>query len=253
VKRSASQDLDAPPEKRSRLGSHARPSSPPVVAHLDNPAAAAADDDDDGPPLFLVTSSPSAIVDDSHYASFGLGFSYDYFSSSASTLEILGERADPPPALDASPDDAHPPPPTNLNHLLPSRACFNCGSPTHSLRACPFRHDPSAISAARAAYTASRGTTVSSLARLSAGAPPASTRARLLGFVERFRPGEVSGELRAALGLGGEAGRFETSEWEWVRRMVREGYPRGWTRREGEKGACDGRSLSLDVLEKSFD
>ncbi|GAA5849694.1 hypothetical protein JCM9279_001981 [Rhodotorula babjevae] len=235
AKRAAADDLDAAPTKRLRLDPDERSSTPPLFAPPDDPTADG--DDNDGPPLFLVTASPSAIVDDSHYASFGLGFSYDYYSSSASTLEILGEHADPPPqALDTSlDDDVHPPPPTNLNHLLPQRACFNCGSPTHSLRDCPFRHDPSAISAARAAYTASRGTLASSLPRLSAGAPVASTRTRLLALVERFRPGEVSGELRSALGLGGEAGRYETSELEWVRRMVREGYPRGWARREGEK------------------
>ncbi|GAA5892137.1 hypothetical protein JCM8208_001445 [Rhodotorula glutinis] len=229
AKRLADDDLDAPAAKRPR--SNSRPTTPtsPPRAPLD-------DDDDNEPPLFLVTASPSAIVDDSHYASFGLGFSYDYLTSTASSLEILGERVTPPPsALDSPLDDDAPPPPTNLNHLLPQRACFNCGSPTHSLRDCPFRHDASTISAARAAYTASRGTLASSLPRLSTGPAPASTRARLLALVERFRPGEVSGELRAALGRGDEAGRFETGEWEWVRRMVREGYPRGWTRREGEK------------------
>ncbi|GAA5937943.1 hypothetical protein JCM3775_002403 [Rhodotorula graminis] len=233
-KRPAEDDIDEPAAKRAR--SDSRPTTPtsPPRAPLDHGHN---DGDDDGPPLFLVTASPSAIVDDSHYASFGLGFSYDYLPSTASTLEILGERASPPPSTLNSPldADAAAPPPTILNHLVPQRACFNCGSPTHSVRDCPFRHDPSTISAARAAYAASRGTTASSMPRLSAGAAPPSTRERLVALVDRFRPGEVSAELRAALGLGGEAGRFETSAYEWVRRMVREGYPRGWTRREREQ------------------
>ncbi|GAA5997131.1 Mgp12p [Rhodotorula paludigena] len=186
------------------------------------------------PPLYLETASPSAIVDDSHYASFGLGFSYDYFSSSLSShLPILGEARTPsPPPSDVAA-------PTNLNHLIPPRTCFNCLSPDHSLQSCPFRHDPISIAAHRASYHAQRASALSSTRatsgsgtpqRLTAGPSAPSARSRALECWARFRPGVVGPELRAA--VAGERA-FETDEWEWVRRIWTFGYPRGWTMEEG--------------------
>ncbi|BGP05110.1 hypothetical protein JCM10049v2_000914 [Rhodotorula toruloides] len=232
-KRALSPDsADEPPAKR-----FATLPSPPSRAASSSSIAAGADDEDE-PPLFLVTASPSAIVDDSHYASFGLGFSYDYASSSDSQLHILSEARTPSPPLDTAESGG---PGTKLNHLLPSRACFNCGSPDHSISSCPFRHDREAIAENRALY-ASRRSALSVLSRsgtttpkrLADGPPPASEREQFVDFHERFKPGVVSDELRRALGRGTRAGAMTTEEWPWMGRMLEWGYPRGWTMLEGE-------------------
>ncbi|GJN87694.1 hypothetical protein Rhopal_000649-T1 [Rhodotorula paludigena] len=172
------------------------------------------------PPLYLETASPSAIVDDSHYASFGLGFSYDYFSLS-SHLPILGEARTPsPPPSDAAA-------PTNLNHLIPARTCFNCLAPDHSLQSCPFRHDSISIAANRASYHAQRASALSSTRatsgsgtpqRLTAGPSAPSARSRALECWARFRPGVVGPELRAA--VAGERA-FETDEYPFARMRER--------------------------------
>ncbi|BGP29182.1 hypothetical protein JCM10296v2_000920 [Rhodotorula toruloides] len=203
-----------------------------------SPSTTAAADDEDDPPLFLVTASPSAIVDDSHYASFGLGFSYNYASSSDSQLHILGEARTPSPdPVTAGPGG----PGTTLNHLLPSRACFNCGSSDHSLSSCPFHHDREAIAGNRALY-ASRRSVLSLLSRSGTTAPkrltdgpqPASEWEKFLDYLERFKPGVVSQELRRALGRGTRAGAMTTEEWPWMGRLLEWGYPRGWTMLGGE-------------------
>ncbi|GAA5971366.1 hypothetical protein JCM11641_008325 [Rhodosporidiobolus odoratus] len=216
------------------------------------------DAQDDDPPLFLVTTSPSAVVDDSHYASFGLGFSYDYARSptspshpsyiSGTSLHILGERRTPsPPPSSAS---GKPGPGSNLNHLWPNKACFNCTDPSHSLSACPFRHDPDIIAQNRAQYLSQRASLSllsRSLASSGTNTPkrlsdvrsagqeqePASDRARFLSYFERFKPGVVSAELKIALGMGG-ANAYVTQEMPWLARMREVGYPRGWTWAEGE-------------------
>ncbi|KAK4333613.1 hypothetical protein RTBOTA2_002315 [Rhodotorula toruloides] len=231
-KRALSLDsADEPPAKRLA----AVPSSLPRST---SPASSAAMDDESEPPLFLVTASPSAIVDDSHYASFGLGFSYDYASSSNSQLHILGEARTPSPPLNtAEPGGLG----TTLNHLLPSRACFNCGSSDHSLSSCPFHYDREAIAENRALYVSRRsalsllsrsGTTTPK--RLTDGPPPVSEREKFLEYLERFKPGAVSDELRRALGRAPRAGATTTEKWPWMGRILEWGYPRGWTMLEGE-------------------
>ncbi|GAA5905402.1 hypothetical protein JCM6882_003150 [Rhodosporidiobolus microsporus] len=227
--------------------------------------------DDDEPPLFLVTASPSAIVDDSHYASFGLGFSYDYHVPSpprdlsrpshdpSTSLVILGERRSPtpPPASSTGPG-------SNLNHLWPSKACFNCLDPSHSLNACPFRHDHDTIAVNRERHRAQRNSLsllartvaesgTSTPKRLSAATPAAqaepSQRTRFLSYLERFRPGVVSSELRDALGMGGDSARYETQEWPWMGRIRENGYPRGWTWVEGETDPFERmRTRTLELL-----
>ncbi|BGP13108.1 hypothetical protein JCM10213v2_001027 [Rhodosporidiobolus nylandii] len=256
-------DPPFPSAKRPRTASPSSatvPASPlPESAAPPLPPPSPSPTSEDDPPLFLVTASPSAIVDDSHYASFGLGFSYDYHAPSpqsspsrpvfdpSTTLHILGERRSPTPPPSST--AARPGPGSNLNHLWPSKACFNCLDPSHSLNACPFRHDADTIATNRAAYLAQRAS-LSLLSRtllqsgqntpkrLSAATPAAQEqqgdRARFLSFLDAFRPGVVSAELRNALGLGGEKARFETQELPWMGRVREHGYPRGWTWVEGE-------------------
>lgn len=212
------------------------------------------------PPLFVVTASPSAIVEDSHYASFGLGFSYDYAptasASSSSplplatpTLEILGERVETIPSETSTTDEvARGGPGSLLNHLLPTKACFNCSSPDHSLAKCPFRHDSLTISHNRQLFQESTSSSASNFHRLSdpRNNPllPAnefsSERSRFLSYHDRFNPGVVFREVRDALGLSGQNG-FVTEELPWMARISREGYPSGWTWVEGD----------LDPLQKS--
>ncbi|CDR37431.1 RHTO0S02e14796g2_1 [Rhodotorula toruloides] len=231
-------------------------SPPPPSQSASSSSIAAGADDEDEPPLFLVTASPSAIVDDSHYALFGLGFSYDYASSSDSQLHILGEARTPSPPLDTAESGG---PGTKLNHLLPSRACFNCGSPDHSLSSCPFHHDREAIAENRALY-ASRRSALSLLSRsgtttpkrLTDGRSPTSERERFLDYLERFKPGIVSDELRRALGRGAKAGAMTTEEWPWMGRMLEWGYPRGWTMLEGDTCSLACASASWRTLQKTI-
>ncbi|GAA6041677.1 hypothetical protein JCM8097_003080 [Rhodosporidiobolus ruineniae] len=246
--RSGSPDsAQAPPSKRLRL------TAPPVLVEDDN--------EDEEPPLFLLTASPSAIVDDSHYASFGAGFSYDYHvpsppssptcAAETPSLVILGARRTPTPPLA---DSAAPGPGSNLNHLWPTKACFNCLDPSHALNSCPFRHDPSTIASNRERFLAQRHSLSllsRSLASSGTGTPkrlaqatPAaqnqpSDRTRFLSYLERFRPGIVGPELRDALGLGGEQARYEAGELPWMGSIREHGYPRGWTWGEGEGDPLD--------------
>ncbi|GAA5974781.1 hypothetical protein JCM21900_000444 [Sporobolomyces salmonicolor] len=207
---------------------------PPPLTHDPSCSAAASS----SPPLFLITASPSSPVLDSHYASFGLGFSYDYAPSSPSfdstSLPILGERRSPPPSPPC-PEGG----PQILNHLLPIRRCFNCESPDHTLAACPFKRDPLAVAANRAAYQAEHGSGGAPQRRLndfspSTGEEDPTERLRFLSFLDRFRPGVVSEDLRNALGMDGEEGRTTTEEYPWTGRIRDHGYPAGWTWEEGE-------------------
>ncbi|GAA5860250.1 hypothetical protein JCM3774_000357 [Rhodotorula dairenensis] len=221
------------------------PTTPPPLS-----LAGSDSESDGGPPLYLVTASPSAIVDDSHYATFGHGFSYDYHDPNlaslatpdrlfapgpaASSLAILGEDST---TTESSSAGGSPPP--SLNHLRLVGSCFNCGSRDHQLSDCPFRRDNAVISENRARYRAEKaaqsatGTATPRRLGDSASRIP-SDHERFLAFAERFRPGEVSDELRRALGYDGESDRFTTREWPWMYRILECGYPRGWTCREGE-------------------
>lgn len=234
-------------EGNSRLCKRATTTSPPL-----SPALSSDSDADGGPPLYVVTASPSAIVDDSHYSTFGHGFSYDYHDpilpsvatadrrpagGPAASLAILGEEST---QTVSSPEGS---PPANLNHLRLAGSCFNCGSRDHQLSDCPFRRDNAVISENRARYRAEKAaqsaTGTATPRRLGDSASRApSDHQRFLAFAAQYRPGEVSAELRRALGYDGESDRFTTREWPWVYRILEYGYPRGWTYREGEPGPC---------------
>ncbi|GAA6008669.1 hypothetical protein JCM11491_003388 [Sporobolomyces phaffii] len=206
------------------------------------------------PPLFVVTASPSLIVDDSHYASFGLGFSYDYAPTSptATSLSILGERSLPTVKADTNREGG---PGSLLNHLFPSKQCFNCQSPHHTLSNCPFRHDPFTISQNRERFQ--QTSSPASYHRLSdprnnpslASNEYASQRQRFLSYHARFRPGHVSDELRSALGFERDGRGYQTEELPWLGRIATEGYPSGWTWRDTE-GEVDPASKSREVIER---
>lgn len=188
------------------------------------------------PPLFLVTASPSAIVEDSHYSSFGHGFSYEYYLPEppsftslppAAILVPLGETGD----LDA---DQHSPHKNHLNHIRPGATCFNCGSPSHTLSGCPFSRDGATVAANRERYRSEKAdlsaTCTSDPRRLTDGRQAeTSAHRRFLDYAERFRPGLVSADLRSALEHDRSEGRYITREWPWLYRMLEYGYPRGWT------------------------
>lgn len=223
--RSPSPGSNVPPAKRTTQ-SRPVPVTPP-------PASPDADD----PPLFLVTASPSAIVDDSHYSSFGHGFSYEYHGADLSR-HGLGEPLVP---LGEQASKQESPAAVNLNHLIPVAACFNCGSPGHQLSDCPFVCDQATISASRERFRSEK-------AELSAlGSVPSrrlgaitvgsdSPHQRFLDYADRFKPGVVSDELGSALGYGADADRFVTREYPWMYRILEYGYPRGWTMRAGDQG-----------------
>ncbi|GAA5873540.1 hypothetical protein JCM16303_001158 [Sporobolomyces ruberrimus] len=210
------------------------------------------------PPLYIITASPSAIVDDSHYASFGLGFSYSYAPTSptASSLEILGEHSRPTTlSLDSQEEVDQPGPGSLLNHLFPTKACFNCTSPSHTLQSCPFRHDPATISHNRQTFQQNSSSSTSSYHRLSdrrnnpldPSNEFSSNRQKFSSFHAKFVPGKVSNELREAVLSSPERGlnRFVTEELPWIGRIMREGYPSGWTWKEGE---IDPMRKSLEVI-----
>ncbi|POY70801.1 putative Teichoic acid poly(glycerol phosphate) polymerase, or putative RNA helicase [Rhodotorula taiwanensis] len=246
---------NVPPAKRTTQ-SRAVPVTPP-------PASPDADD----PPLFLVTASPSAIVDDSHYSSFGHGFSYEYHGADLSR-HGLGEALVP---LGEQASKQESPAAVNLNHLIPVAACFNCGSPGHQLSDCPFVCDQATISASRERFRSEK-------AELSAlGSVPSrrlgaitvgsdSPHQRFLDYADRFKPGVVSDELGSALGYGADADRFVTREYPWMYRILEYGYPRGWTMRAGDQDPFSrirqhvrriaqefGRSDALDTLDDVSD
>lgn len=127
------------------------------------------------------------------------------------------------------------------------RACFNCGSPSHVLSACPAPVDRAQIARARSAF-----------AEIHNYAPArrihhvGEDQARRLQFLDRFKPGQIhSPELRDALGL--DDPRLDTSsrlrgidELPWYTGMMRWGYPPGYF---GILGAYSCSSTSLHVQE----
>lgn len=62
-----------------------------------------------------------------------------------------------------------------------------------------------------------------------------SERSRMLEFVGRFNPGQVSDELRYALGFGRSEMRNEMVQYPWFGKIAEFGYPPGWTMREGDE------------------
>ncbi|GAA5991530.1 hypothetical protein JCM10908_005747 [Rhodotorula pacifica] len=238
----ASDGPTSPPSKRAAPPTTA---AQPRQSTPDAPSVSLSYEEREDPPLYLVTASPSAIVDDSHYSTFGHGFSYEYHDPApssphhpaviaASSLVILGEEPTPQPDLDGSPPLA-----ANLNHLRLAGSCFNCGSLDHQLSDCPFPRDSALISANRARYRSEKASqsatgtaTPHRLGDTSASQP--SDHQRFLRFAEEFRPGQVSNELRSALGYDTAEDRYTTREWPWMYRILEYGYPRGWTYTDGE-------------------
>ncbi|GAA6062296.1 hypothetical protein JCM10212_004384 [Sporobolomyces blumeae] len=191
----------------------------------------------------------------SHYASFGLGFSYDYLPTSPTmtSLTVLGEPDDrSAPENEQGRDRNEPGPGQIVNHLVPTKRCFNCQDPSHSLAQCPFRRDALAIASNRELFQSQSSATPHH--RLSDvrnnpldPANAESTRSRFLAFHRKFRPGYVSDGLKGALGMGGSDTRYTTEEWPWCGRIRELGYPSGWTWIEGEE--MDPLSKSRQVIE----
>ncbi|GAA6020460.1 hypothetical protein JCM8202_000079 [Rhodotorula sphaerocarpa] len=188
------------------------------------------------PPLFLVTASPSAIVEDSHYFSFGHGFSYEYYLPEPPSFTSLPPAAILVPLGETGDLDSNQVSPTkgDLNHIRPGATCFNCGSPGHSLSGCPFSRDGATVAANRERYRSEKAdlsaTCTSDPRRLTDGRQAeTSAHRRFLDDAERFRPGLVSADLRSALEHDRSEGRYITREWPWMYRMLEYGYPRGWT------------------------
>lgn len=102
--------------------------------------------------------------------------------------------------------------------------CFNCGSPSHSVPACPETRDHALISLSRQIFE---------FLRAGRGYDPSLTLAAAaewkrshLQYLDEFVPGEIKGEtLRDALGLKeGDVGERVP----WLENMAKWGYPRGW-------------------------
>lgn len=100
----------------------------------------------------------------------------------------------------------------------PVNLCFNCGSPDHSVPACPFRRDKELISLSRQYfnfYKELRGAVDHPRIYLAEG-----WRQQRLEWLNTFQPGQIKGPLlREAIGFG---------EGEWLRNIATWGYPPGW-------------------------
>lgn len=96
--------------------------------------------------------------------------------------------------------------------------CFNCGSPDHSVPACPFRRDNELISLSRQYYNFYkdlRGVIDHPRVYLAEG-----WRQQRLEWLETFQPGQIRGSLlREAIGSG---------DGDWLRNITTWGYPPGW-------------------------
>lgn len=165
--------------------------------------------------LFEISTERNLISDDSHYTDFGHGYSYDYISTTSSTISILGVPTSPPPTESST------------------RKCFNCNSPDHISSSCPLPRDPTAIAKNRTAFNDANPSMAGETTKLGS----VSERERRLAFVERFEPGIVSEELREAM-------RWGHAEWPWLSRIAIWGYPPGWIIKEGDRRASCARQLS---------
>ncbi|KAL7414740.1 hypothetical protein BDY24DRAFT_16410 [Mrakia frigida] len=139
------------------------------------------------------------------------------------------------------------------------RLCFNCSSPSHALSDCPQPHDRLAIQAGRQLYQTLKDQALASQALEDQYASSSSSsddsddeeehvkafsgrfwdadveEAIRLEYLERFKPGVLSEELKEALGGGEEEGRSsEIGSWIWDG-MSRWGYPPGWLSAEDPK------------------
>ncbi|KAM0751707.1 hypothetical protein T439DRAFT_216916 [Meredithblackwellia eburnea MCA 4105] len=175
------------------------------------------------PPPFYIDTQPAPYLGTQHL--------YDYVSTpeTATTLPVLGEPLDPPaPHLSSG-----------------GRACFNCGSPDHVSGSCPLPRDPARIAENRLAFqeqtaTAGEGGRLGAL----------SERMRMMGFADRFKPGEVSDELREALGFGRGGYRGPAIvDYPWFWNMREWGYPPGWEIEIGSEETKDivSRKIGRDL------
>lgn len=99
-----------------------------------------------------------------------------------------------------------------------SNLCFNCGSPDHSVPACPFRRDKELISLSRQYYNfykELRGAVDRPRIYLAEG-----WRQQRLEWLDTFQPGHIQNPLlREAISFG---------DGEWLKNIATWGYPPGW-------------------------
>ena len=103
--------------------------------------------------------------------------------------------------------------------------CFNCGSTEHSLHACPLPRDYAQINEARDAWRDREPAASGSNLRLHESE---AAIARQLDFIDRFRPGTISNDLRYALGFS----QWST-DFPYLHRFLTFGYPPAYWVREG--------------------
>lgn len=101
---------------------------------------------------------------------------------------------------------------------LDTSRCFNCGSPDHTVSACPAPRDRQLISLSRQLFNfmqASRGITDFQRIHI-----VEEWRQQRLEWLDIFEPGEIRGSLlRDAL---------VSDEGDWLKNMAVWGYPKGW-------------------------
>lgn len=177
------------------------------------------EEEDDGGCFFIISTEPDEEfhIDRSPpsqhlYAYLSLSSSSSHFSDDISPLPILGGTNTPLLPLSTTPS---------------KRNCWNCSSPHHSAQSCPLPRDTTLITLNRQAYQTDNPITPGRGIRLGGG-DDQDERIRMRQFVELYRPGVVSGELRKALGC--TAGE----EYPWFVKMRTVGYPPGFVWYEGE-------------------
>lgn len=189
------------------------------------------------PPLFFISTTPDSQSDTSQRE--GSTYLYAYIESDPSQsfapLPILGD--DVPTEGKAS----------EMN----KRSCFNCNSLEHISSACPLPRNARNISNNRKKFQEENPQ--SELGGKLGGNE--SERTKFLGFFERFQPGVVGEELRAALGFGRKMEKKEEEEEEvvdypWFFRFREWGYPFGWTNIPGESHPTE---LVKDRIRRSID
>ncbi|KAI5478798.1 hypothetical protein MNV49_004624 [Pseudohyphozyma bogoriensis] len=190
-------DDPLPPTKRRRLSTSL-------------PSPSTNDDDETWKRLFTISTLPT--LPDTQFNE----HLYSYIDSPSSHLPILG--------VDPSPSPPTPPRPT--------RKCFNCSSPDHISSQCPWARNPALQAANRKAFAEDHPN-----AGEGAKLGGETEKMRMVGFVERFKPGVVGSELREALGFS--RGLQEGIEWPWFERFELWGYPPGWEIEEGETDPMD--------------
>jgi len=123
---------------------------------------------------------------------------------------VLGEAEAPP--------DSH------------ERACFNCGSPSHLLSACPEPLDRARMAVARSAFAEMNDYVLTRRIH-----HVGEDQARRLQFLDRFKPGQIqSPVLRDALGLDdhlldSRSRLRRIDELPWYHGMMKWGYPPGYS------------------------